>query len=195
MTDKAYLGIDPGLDGALVLLLEDGAAFVFDMPTLPTMKGTRELDLRSLFDLFTGFANRSFDSHGQRSPHVILEESLVMPQQGAVSGKTIGFQAGALQMALVATGLPYTLVKPAMWKKVMFDGLPKIEKTSKTIQKGKRVGQTVTSRDSKAIKAQSIKMARQLCPMLALISEGSRVESADRAEAFLLAKYGERLGL
>ena len=109
----ATLGIDPGLSGGMALYdLQTGAMHLTAMPVhhKTTAKGTRKkmLDLHAIrdwLDLFTG-------------PHVHawVEDPHAMPGQGVVAMFTFGSVCGVLQMAVVMSHMPMTLVAPATWK-------------------------------------------------------------------------------
>lgn len=106
------LGIDPGLSGALSWLYPDGACHVEDMPTFSVTRNKgkkRHLDLPSLLRMVR---ERPYD-------HAFLEAVSAMPKNGAVSSFSFGRSFGASEMMLAALGLPYDMVVPAVWKRVM----------------------------------------------------------------------------
>ena len=110
-----YLGIDPGLDGALAAIYEDGRVEIFDTPTV-TVKVTkgnkREYDLSTL----TGWL-RAWNL----GPHVLraaIEKVHAMPGQGVTSMFSMGYGLG-WEWALAALCIPFQRVAPQTWQKVM----------------------------------------------------------------------------
>jgi crossover junction endodeoxyribonuclease RuvC len=105
----AVLGIDVGLDGALAFY-RDGCWSVVDMPTVGDGKKRqrREINYAAVCDLLR-----------QHAPiaHAYIEHAAAMPKQGVASMFGFGSPYGALKMALVAHGIPYTIVTPQTWKK------------------------------------------------------------------------------
>ena len=112
-----YLGIDPGLSGAVALIHEDGSAAVMDAPTIWVTKGKgrrRQYILQELFRLLGIFA--------EGGAVAALEEGIAMPRQSSTSTFSTGYGQGIYEMALVALRIPYERVRPQAWKKVMIAG-------------------------------------------------------------------------
>ena len=108
-----YLGIDPGLDGALALYAP-GALEVLPMPThtiTVNQKKKRALDLAALATWF--------DLNRNRVRHAVIENPSAMPGQGVTSSFNFGFNCGVMQSMVAASVIPYTLVRPAVWKREM----------------------------------------------------------------------------
>lgn len=110
-----YLGIDPGLSGALAFYSPEGNTLsIFDMPTHEiTVNGKRkrQLDLYSL--------GRIIDALAHDIAVALVEQVNAMPKQGVTSSFNFGFNAGCAQMAVAALGLPLRTVTPQKWKKEM----------------------------------------------------------------------------
>ena len=108
-----YIGIDPGLSGAVAVLAADGALLaVHDTPTLLLhgARGTKqEYDLPGMADLLRPYAGPG--------AHVVLEESQAMPGQGTRSMFTIGLGFGVWLGMLGALGLAHTRIRPHVWKR------------------------------------------------------------------------------
>src|SRR5262245_26605436 len=113
-----YLGIDPGLDGALALY-DSGQNVVlgaFPVPTLDIERGgndKREVDIHRLID---DTAKLVLPYSGAR---VLMERVGAMPKQGATSMFSFGRTAGILEAAIVGLALPLTKVAPAVWKRAL----------------------------------------------------------------------------
>lgn len=115
MTTKYFLGIDPGLNGALAFYSpSDGDLKIWDMPThsVKTTKGRK-----NKLDIFT-LAN-ILDDMAPLVARAIVEEVGAMPKQGVTSSFNFGFNAGCAQMVVAAFAIPLTLIRPAMWKRDM----------------------------------------------------------------------------
>ena len=101
------IGIDAGLNGALAFLSEDGL-LVERMPVISIGKKKR-IDLNALEGIMLLW-----------QPSIaIIEEAQVMPNQGSVSGFTIGFNYSSLITALYMMRIPTEEVRPTAWKKAL----------------------------------------------------------------------------
>lgn len=103
----AFLGIDPGCSGALVLVTEHGG--YIDHLAMPTIKvGTKSR--------VNGAAVAAWvRQYG--ITHAYLEQVGAMPGQGTASMFTFGHAAGVAEGILQGINIPYTLVTPQAWKK------------------------------------------------------------------------------
>lgn len=103
----AFLGIDPGCSGALVLLTQQGG--YIDHLAMPTIKvGTKSR--------VNGAAVAAWvRQYGVA--HAYLEQVGAMPGQGTASMFTFGHAAGVAEGILQGLNIPYTLVTPQAWKK------------------------------------------------------------------------------
>jgi crossover junction endodeoxyribonuclease RuvC len=171
MTEKAaaYVGIDPGLTGALALYApqvhvpfagSQPMVEVFDTPLIE-VNGKRTINLWSLSKMLSTWSD-IWDIK-----QVVVERVNAMPGQGVTSVFSFGFSAGSAQQAVASAGLPLTLVHPATWK----------------AQYGLRGGRE--NKDASRAKAS------QLLPTFA--NMWARKKDDGRAEAVLLAHYGSRL--
>ena len=159
-----YLGIDPGLGGALACV-QPGSDVdpkphisVHDMPTFTitvNQKPRRQLDLVKV--------NELFDRMDGLVTHAGIEEPHALPGQGVTSAFSFGFVCGVLQMVCAAYRIPVTLVRPATWK-----------------------AQMRLTADKDACR----KRASQLFPTAAEL--WARKQDDGRAEAVLLAWWGLR---
>lgn len=110
-----YLGIDPGLSGALAFLDPvNNSLEVFDMPTHTVKsngKNKRKIDLHGLAIIIR---DRAF-----KVQVGVVEEVGAMPGQGVTSMFSFGFSAGCAQMAVAMAQVPLVLVTPRVWKSAM----------------------------------------------------------------------------
>lgn len=140
------LGIDPGKSGAFALLNAKGGTC-------------------SMFD-FTGFEEVTSRLKEHHFYHAFIEKVHAMPGQGVCSMFSFGENFGHWQGILGALKIPYTLVAPQTWKKIMLKDMPK-EKES------------------------SVQRCLQLYPQM--VDSFKRKKDHNRADALLIAEYGRRL--
>jgi crossover junction endodeoxyribonuclease RuvC len=164
---KHYLGIDPGLSGALAVIGPDGS-HVWDTPVITVANGKkhrREYVLAAMRTLVWDAAPPpSGQQHGVGEVVAVIEAVSPMPKEGVVSAYRMGYGAGLWHGLLELLGVPFRIVHPATWKKA--EGL--------------------TGKD----KAYSRLEASRRFPGLEL----GRVKDHGRAEALLLADYARKLG-
>lgn len=105
------LGIDPGLNGALVFL-DEKELLIYDIPTLSIErngKNKRQIDIHKLLEIMRTY----------KVDHCYLEQVGAMPGQGVSSMFQMGRGFGQIEMAVAALGIPVTYVSSMKWKKVM----------------------------------------------------------------------------
>jgi crossover junction endodeoxyribonuclease RuvC len=156
------VGIDPGAQGAIAWMTDDG--HLVEVADLPTVQEVVSGKKRTRFvpELFADM----LACEGRRPVHAFLEQVNAMPgggerKMGATSAFTFGMGAGLLRGVLVGMGIGHTLVPPATWKRDL--GLKK---------------------DKDAARAR----ACQLWPGAA--GNFARVKDDGRAEAALIALHG-----
>jgi len=155
------IGIDPGLKGGICLAwgnMVDG----LDWETFPMPVAGGGIDLVELKNILS--RTKKFDT-----ALVVIEKVHSMPKQGVVSSFKFGDGFGSLKTACVFLDLPFILVTPQRWKKVVLAGY-----------------------DWKGNKDASIVWVKQRYPNLSLRpTERSRVDSHGLADAVCLAEYGK----
>jgi crossover junction endodeoxyribonuclease RuvC len=106
-----YIGIDPGLTGAIGVLMERASA-VYDMPTTVSGKGVvkREVSAAQL-----AFLLDAVIPEGECS--VILERTSAMPGQGVASMFSMGVSRGIVLGVLGALKVRFHEVAPQTWKR------------------------------------------------------------------------------
>lgn len=101
------LGIDPGMFGAIAYY--DGTELlIWDMPIFKKEKGN-DLDIHTLYKIFKE----------AEAEQVYLEKTTALPKISGKAAYSMGKSEGAIVGLCVALSLPYTLVRPAQWKKEM----------------------------------------------------------------------------
>lgn len=121
MNTPFYLGIDPGSSGGLALLDATGkVVFATAMPETP----------RAILDTMA--------PHG-RTMRAALEHVWSTPGWGHVGAFKFGGSFHGLEMALTALDIPFTLVLPKTWQKVVGVSYPKRPKSAKAKARDKNV--------------------------------------------------------
>lgn len=106
---KIIIGIDPGISGAIAMLIDNELMIVSDMPVLKPGKKTI-IDARELASLL--------DSDYDGNPvHVVIENVASRPNQGVSSMFSLGHSAGMIEGVVAALGYPYSMIAPAKWKR------------------------------------------------------------------------------
>jgi hypothetical protein len=102
-----YLGIDPGMNGAVAALGET-APETHDMPaTLSEALEVLRLYAPSECDLATGTIRT----------WAFVEKLHAMPKNGSIANWKLGHSCGAIEMALTALQIPWESVSPMVWQK------------------------------------------------------------------------------
>lgn len=116
-----YIGIDNGLDGAIVCVDEEGALlFKGVMPVVNTVKSKREYDVPVLKQILLSL---SFDDTQLPFPpncSVVIEKAQSMPGQGSSSMFKIGRGFGLIEGIVATLGYKYAIVHPKTWQKEVF---------------------------------------------------------------------------
>lgn len=124
MTETVYVGIDPGLEGAVAVLGPFEPRY-WDVPTVGN-----DYDVGGLWAIFAELSRKHRDC---------LQAALEWPQShpgnSAGSNVMIGEGRGLMRMVLTANGIPYTRITPAKWKQHF--GLKKNSAETQSIVKEK----------------------------------------------------------
>ncbi|XP_051120713.1 Holliday junction resolvase MOC1, chloroplastic-like [Andrographis paniculata] len=157
------IGIDPDLSGALAVLKPDNSAEVFDSPHLKILVGKR---VRKRLDV-RSIIQLLKTVDAPMGTTVYLEQSTPFPQDGKQGWWSGGFGYGLWIGILVTSGYTVVPVPSFLWKAEF-----------------KLSGNCSTKDDSR-------QLASELFP--ALSSSFKRKKDHGRAEALLIAAYGQRL--
>lgn len=112
-----YVGIDPGLSGAIAFIFPDGTVSTYDTPVIKVSKNGKNRNVYlagAMHDHLTQL-EESFPGH---KCHVALEKVGPMPGNGAAAMFSMGHGLGLWEGLIVASGLPLTYVIPQAWKKM-----------------------------------------------------------------------------
>ena len=159
---KYFIGIDPGLQGAISLLREDGKLEdLYDTPILTVKKGKGKKHLYNTPEMVR-ILRECLEVKGEC--HVALENVHAMPGQGVTSMFNMGRGFGNWEGIIAALGIPMTYLEPRKWKNAM--NIP-----------------------SGSDKSQSCVIAMRLFPKANLLRTARSTKPSDgRADALLLAE-------
>jgi crossover junction endodeoxyribonuclease RuvC len=117
MTHARYIGVDPGLSGAIAFMAEDGALIaVFDMPITPvkTKSGKKQ-------NVVTAPVLANLIRHhctGGAPVSAFLEHVHALPGQGTVSMFNFGMSYGIVRGVFGALDIPFEIITPRTWQKL-----------------------------------------------------------------------------
>ncbi len=109
--EVGFLGLDPGKAGGAAILNAAGKVLLY----VPMGE--------SVLDIWLSIFERKLKYPYLELDFTVLEFVSYFPSMGGVSAFTFGGNYYALQMALVAQGLPHSIIRPAEWQS--FFKLPK----------------------------------------------------------------------
>lgn len=110
---KLYIACDLGKSGYFCTMEGD------NIKTISMPKIGNEVDFHSICTLLR--------DNQQKNCHVIFERLFAIGKHQH-SGMSMGRQAGNLEGMCIALNIPYTIISPQTWQKVIFEGIPKIPK-------------------------------------------------------------------
>lgn len=108
------IGIDPGLKGGIVVMVDGRIAKTVKMPVVKGDGGS-----------WVDFGEVAAILKYERPDVVAIEKVHSMPGQGVASVFTFGLGFGGLIGVCAGLGVPYELVRPLAWQKIVFAGLDK----------------------------------------------------------------------
>lgn len=126
---KLFIGIDCGLSGA-VAVIGDGGTRVFDIPTLKVGKRS-EIDAKAMSSLMKGLipagdpASVNWSKPSVSKTHDILcaiEAQQAFPRDSRPAAFKTGRCFGLIEGCVAALSIPYFMVGPKVWQKVMMEG-------------------------------------------------------------------------
>jgi len=121
----AYVGIDPGITGAVAVIPERlESPMITDVPTYTNRKGKTEYDFYKMYKML-GKLSQEYEVH------LCLEKQQAMTMQGVSSTFSIGRGYGAWEALCWATTPNFQIVSPRKWKR--FLGLTSDKDTSREL--------------------------------------------------------------
>lgn len=120
MTEETYIGIDPGLSGAVAII--DSQAKLTTLAPTPTVKiGKKKYyDIQAMKEIL--------QTVNHLNPIICLEKVHAMPGQGVTSMFRFGEGYGIWLGLVNGLGIPYMEVHPRTWTKKMLRGIAGIGK-------------------------------------------------------------------
>ena len=124
---RNYIGIDPGLDGGIAILPNDGTAI--ELIKTPVIGG-RDYDIQEMKKILREF-NPFF---------VVIENQISMPGQGLTSTLQTGKGFGIWLGLLAALEVPHQVVSARQWQIQIYTGISsKLETKEKSVIAAKRL--------------------------------------------------------
>lgn len=121
-----YVGIDPGVTGAVAVRLPGRNWKCIDTPTYKDGKRTR-IDIEKSAKLFKILQKRFPDMF------VTIEKVHAMPKNGSLANFGMGYSMAAWVAILATLEIPYQLVTPVAWKKAIMPGEAKEKDASRIV--------------------------------------------------------------
>ena len=109
-----FIGIDPGLIGAVAMIDDSPIVHIWDTPTITVQgakKKKRHYLMQEMLKIFTDLKLKPGECTA------VIEQVNAMPGQGVTSMFSMGFGLGAWHMLLAALNIPFVQVRPQEWKK------------------------------------------------------------------------------
>ena len=107
---KLFIGIDPGLTGAIAIVNEDGKVGLYDMPTRPRGgKVSREVSAKKLSEILRKYI--------KDDTLIVLERVASRPQQGVAGMFSLGDSYGVVRGVVGGLGGFCVGTVPAVWRK------------------------------------------------------------------------------
>ncbi len=169
-----YIGIDPGLDGAVAIINDSKEITVKITPTIG--KTNKQIDLKKFHEIFEYLPTNDI--------MCVIED--VHAIFGCSAGSTFSFgQAFMAPKAIcMCARIQHTLVQPKKWQEVMHEGIPIMYKPLKE-------GQKIPTKDTKAM---SLMALNRLFPNFdARVSTKAKNPHDGIVDAVLIAEYCRRM--
>ena len=123
MKPDAYIGIDPGKDGAMVAIDDSGSVIAAHLTkqdfTIQVGKGSKREYLAPRMAFAISCLVKSYNVR-----LAVLEKQHAMPGQGVTSMFSCGYGYGLWVATIASHGIPLTEVRASAWIKDMLAGVP-----------------------------------------------------------------------
>lgn len=188
--NKIHVGIDPGKNGAVVIMLPIGK---IEPVTFPLVGN--EYDLKGLSDIFSRLIVKGIPRSQQRDIHVVLEDVHALQKPYDSGNWSLSGCKHAVMMALTIHDIPYTLVAPKAWQKEMWVGVPEQREPGKTVKD--KNGNDVFKPGKMKTKEMSEMAAKRLFPSFDLRDPDRKTNRAQKVhdgvvDALLMCEYSRR---
>ena len=118
---RHYIGIDPGLNGAIAVL--SGAGSLVLLEDTPTVTETKKRKTRKEYVCYAMADLLSRAAAASQSCYAVIEHVHAMPRQGVTSMFRLGYGYGLWIGLLTDRQIPFTRVLPAYWQRDVFAGM------------------------------------------------------------------------
>lgn len=110
---RVVIGIDPGLKGAIAVLIDGVPSTIIDMPVKAKATSGNEVDAFALAEFISGLVMHNLGAH----IHAVIEAVSTRPGESPTRGQKSAEGAGILKGVLASHGVRYTQVVPQVWKR------------------------------------------------------------------------------
>lgn len=173
--NKCYIGVDPGAHGYICAQYEGEFEFF----------PISDLDLNELNSVFV------YLSQKYEKLVCVMEQIHALYGSSAKSTFSFGEIYGKLQALIAANNIPYHLIQPKEWQKVMWSNADMVVTYKQVKMKDKLVSKKVVD-----TKATSINAAKRLFPTIDFRkSERAKLIDDNKVDACLMSEYARRMNL
>lgn len=187
MRQKVRIGCDPGKQGGLCAIYEDGSLKMFKTPLV-----NKEIDINKFKNLMVDLAGDiNLDTgNWENDILVVVEDVHAIFGSSASSTHSFGHALGVLEGIVCTLDLPMIKIQPKKWQAVCFEGIPvthkagkpKLNKTSGKMEPTQKV-------DTKAMALQACK---RFYPNTSFKgSDRSEKDHEGIVDSLMLAHYGK----
>ena len=163
---KYYIGVDPGLAGATVIIDENRKVFTLKNP----IDAEGEIEVQKIVDFIKPIL--------ENDVYVFIEDIHALFGSGAKSTFEFGRALGIIQGMFKTLGLKFEKIQPKQWQKQMFADIEVIKK----LNKGKFKTDT---------KAMALDVVKKIYPEVNLLpTKRCKKPSDGIVDAILIAEYG-----
>lgn len=177
------IGIDPGLDGGIAIMIGGNIINLIEMPTYEETTKTklksgkykkqRHIDAHAFADII--FAHKE--------AKIYMEKVNPFAGMGSASSTRMAINIGRLEGILIGMGFTWEYVTPGRWQKALWKDSDWVER--KNPNKRTKQGNTDT-------KKTSLNAAQRLFPLVNFIPRGKQVPHDGLFDAALIAEHGKR---
>lgn len=141
LVSKFYIGIDPGKQGAIVIIDDKGN--ILNKIVMPTIGSSNEYDKQEIKNIL--------NSTPLDKTHVGIEKPSVIFGISKSAVASLSHCVGMLEGIVTGLGLPHTMVSPKEWQKEMWSNITKVTKTKISDGKSRKITDTKATSELAAI--------------------------------------------
>lgn len=185
MRNKIRIGCDPGKDGGVVALYDDGS-----MKMSKTPQVSKQIDINKFKNIILEYAGDvGEDGNWKDDVLVVIEDVHSLHQSSAKSNFQFGRALGILEGIVSSLDIPYVKIAPKKWQETCFQGVPVVYKPGKI-----KIGKDGKEKLSQPVDTKSMALlaAKRIFPNTSfLATEKSKVDHNGIVDASLLAYYAK----